>query len=464
MRNPFIAGRWVTGPHFFGRRELIKDLIHSHENCQWVIGKRRVGKTSLLRQIEAEIHREGGGAALFWDIQGSYDASGLLESLHDAVEDARDMFPDVWEGIDFQPNTQNQCHQTLKQLVRSVHRHHESLVILIDEAEELINIGRNDTELLGKLRKVLQHTAGLRTVLCSTTRLEQLHQLMSLETSPFLHGFESHFLGHLSRDETLALIAQGMTDLAQAEEISTLTEGNPFETQLIAKHVFDNSDIESVCFEMETNPSLIQVIEVNFDLLTDQERDIIKDVFCGKSAMSLYTQQVEKSLISRLEKLGYLTVFPSQTISVCSHFVRKWLEARFDHSPAFHAKHVSDEWLGPQHQEAILRQLPSLYKCFIDWAADQKRMVDIHQTFRCSGYDGTIYPDRDTMMEDGDFDQPNWRVALDQLMTLIRTFVQTDLTWTLHRILQMADDTQGNYTETDFLDLMMLISEEMELA
>jgi len=89
-RNPFSAGRWVSGAQFFGRKSLIKNILEANEPCDWVIGKRRVGKTSLLRQLENLVmNNQDDAFALYWDIQGSYDTKGLYDSLYDALEDSQ---------------------------------------------------------------------------------------------------------------------------------------------------------------------------------------------------------------------------------------------------------------------------------------------------------------------------------------------------------------------------------------
>lgn len=464
MRNPFVVGRWVTEPHFFGRAGLIQDLIESHETCHWVIGKRRIGKTSLLRQIERTVQETSQNIALFWDIQGSYDSSGLLDSFIDAIEDSRDLFPEHWRQIDYDITPSTKCHQAIKQVARALHQQFARVTLLIDEAEELINVGRNDAEALGKLRKVMHHTPGLRTVLCSTVRLEQLHQVSSLETSPFLHGFEARFLGHLNRDETRLLLATGFDDRTLIDEIFTLTEGNPFEAQLFGKHVFDQGNVDTVCLEMESNPSLQQVIEVNFDLLNETEQNVLKDIFCGKASLDLFTHQSDRQIIARLERLGYLASYSAQ-LTVCSHFVRKWLEGRFDRSPSFHSQHLSDPVLTPEDARQMLRQLPALYKFFLEVAGNRQTATNATESFRISPIDSTIYPDKDILiLKSSEDSRPFWQQAMLSLMHLIKSYMDTDFNWTLHRLAQMVDDMDPNYTEADFLDLMMLVSEEMELA
>ena len=71
MRIPYIAGRWVRGRDHYGRQRLITHLLRVEDPAIWVVGTRRMGKTSLLRQLELETDRpESELVPLFWDLQG----------------------------------------------------------------------------------------------------------------------------------------------------------------------------------------------------------------------------------------------------------------------------------------------------------------------------------------------------------------------------------------------------------
>src|SRR6188768_3975346 len=52
VQNPYVVGRWVRGDEHYDRQKLIEHLLNAHDTAIWVVGTRRMGKTSLLRQIE----------------------------------------------------------------------------------------------------------------------------------------------------------------------------------------------------------------------------------------------------------------------------------------------------------------------------------------------------------------------------------------------------------------------------
>ncbi|MFB0545322.1 MAG: AAA family ATPase, partial [Anaerolineae bacterium] len=56
--NPYIAGRPITGAEmFFGRKEALAAVINGLPNHFAIHGVRRIGKTSLLRQLEHQIEQ-----------------------------------------------------------------------------------------------------------------------------------------------------------------------------------------------------------------------------------------------------------------------------------------------------------------------------------------------------------------------------------------------------------------------
>ena len=52
QRKPYNAGMPVRGEQFYGRSELINNILGGSDRAIWVVSNRRIGKTSLLRRME----------------------------------------------------------------------------------------------------------------------------------------------------------------------------------------------------------------------------------------------------------------------------------------------------------------------------------------------------------------------------------------------------------------------------
>ena len=89
---PYVVGQWVRDRRFYGRRALIEEILEGPRNWMWLLGTRRLGKTSLLRQVEhlTADSSQSGYFPVYWDFQGSETASELHMGFSDAQLDAED--------------------------------------------------------------------------------------------------------------------------------------------------------------------------------------------------------------------------------------------------------------------------------------------------------------------------------------------------------------------------------------
>src|SRR5258708_8088639 len=90
MRNPFIAGSWVRGDNFFGRSGILREILEGERHSLWILGARRLGKTTLLKELEHRVQQSSQSpfVPLYWDLQGSGDAPGLPATFLGRVEDS----------------------------------------------------------------------------------------------------------------------------------------------------------------------------------------------------------------------------------------------------------------------------------------------------------------------------------------------------------------------------------------
>jgi len=334
VKNPFIAGNWVRGKNFFGRQKLINEILEGRRNYLWITGTRRVGKTSLLKQIEYLIlqgEHSKKYASLFWDMQGSRDLNGLKESLLESIEDADSQFSQL--GVDISRLEEEDLFGILRRLKRAVKDANLNLMLLCDEVEELINIEKNNPEVLPKLRRFFQRGDNIYTVLTSTKRLAVLEQASIPDTSPFLHGFVPPiYLPRFEHEDSAALIGQWHFSEDIVEEIIKKTAHHPYLIQLLCSRLIDSNDIGKVIAEISQDEMISHFFSVDFQTLERSEKEILlcllqnKKLSLGK-LQSLSGQPSEK-LIKQLYQLMQLG-FIKQTdryYCVSNYFFGQWLE------------------------------------------------------------------------------------------------------------------------------------------
>ena len=311
MRNPFIAGSWVKGENFFGRQSLLREILEGDREALWVVGARRLGKTSLLKELEYRVHQSSQSpwAPLYWDLEGSADARGLADSLLGSIEDSEAYRRAA--GIAVEDVEGLSVTEMLTALVRRTLRSGFKLLILIDEAEELLTVLRQDPVVLPRLRRIFQKGPDLRVVLTSTRRLARVDQA-ALDTSPFLQGFSPPlYLTPLQPEDARALLARGRFASEDVERILERTGGHPFLVQLIASRLFESQDVTATL-----EPTERFVLE---EVAREQTRSLREIA----AAARLIEDDAEPILFG-LRMMGYLTTDGSR-YRVGNWFFERWL-------------------------------------------------------------------------------------------------------------------------------------------
>jgi len=337
---PFVVGQWVRGDRFYGRSHQIEEILEGHRNSIWLLGTRRIGKTSLLKQLEhiAETSPDRRYFPIFWDFQGAEEAQELHLNFADALLDADERLEGI--GIDLKDVEAEDLFVSLGRLRRRLRAKNLVLLLLCDEVEELIKLHRKDSSLLRKLRRVMQSQEDIRSVLASTIRLWSLAEQKG-DTSPFLHGFTPPlYIERLSDQEARSLIEQ--THLVPEERprfaagtVDTIRErcdNHPYLIQLVCKRYLEIGDLEETIEQVATDRMVSYFFAVDFEMLSKAEHEIIQFIAQQSAAasdsiqekLSLGPDSLEGTL-NRLENLGFIRRDKQRRFVLSNYFFRRWL-------------------------------------------------------------------------------------------------------------------------------------------
>jgi hypothetical protein len=332
-RNPFIAGNWVRGGNFFGRAQLLGEILEGARDALWVVGARRLGKTSLLKELEYRTQQnpQSPYVALYWDLEGSGDARGLAEGLLGSVEDgeafrrAADVAVEEIEGLSVT--------DMLSTLVRKTVRNGWRLLLLLDEGEEFLSIARRDTATLLRLRRLFHKGPELRTVLTSTRRLGSIDDTPDYATSPFLHSFVPPlYLTPLLASEARPLLARGGFTDEECEVILEQTGAHPFLLQLIASRLYETNDLPAVLGRVVADEMVANFFAVDFQTLEKPEHRVLEAVAREEAVtpaaiaemLGVSVEVLEPTLFA-LGTMGYL-VFAGEKYRIGNAFFCRWLQ------------------------------------------------------------------------------------------------------------------------------------------
>ncbi|MDH4125667.1 MAG: winged helix-turn-helix domain-containing protein [Gammaproteobacteria bacterium] len=339
---PFVVGQWVRGERFYGRSAQISEILDGPRNCIWLLGTRRIGKTSLLKQIEymAETDPDRSYMPIFWDFQGADSPAELHRNFADALLDADERLERA--GIALADVESDDLFVSIERLRRQLRSRKMKLLLLCDEVEELIELQRKDPSLLRKLRHAMQSREDIRTVLASTVRLWALANSRE-DTSPFLHGFTPPlYIQRFSDEEARSLIEQSHLAPSQqphyadgvADGILVHCDNHPFLVQLVCKRYFEIGSLEEAIERVATDRMVSYFFSVDFEMLSPAERGIVETIARQSPATTdsiAATCTLDPDALSgnlrRLEDLGFIRSANNTQFELANSFFRRWLRS-----------------------------------------------------------------------------------------------------------------------------------------
>ncbi len=340
-RNPYIVGAYVTAREHYGREEVIETLLEGGARAHWIVGNRRVGKTSLLRQLELLAVRCGRLVPLYWDMQGCASYAELGATLAEAVADHADRFASL--GLPSSLADEKDALTLLGRLRRTATRAGRELLLLCDETEALIEICEREPLAMQRLHRALTGGAGVRAVMASTREIYRLYDVCrDWPTSPFLGGFDmSITLGSLSPADAKALILQTQAPrggrmkapAAAVAAIRDATNNHPLLLQLLCSRLLCDDGTLRVPgdADLRVDSMVASFIEYDFRQLTDADRALLFSIERIHRADPQELERMDfeqpaeiKQRVTNLAALGYLRRVKS-SYAVGNQFLQAWL-------------------------------------------------------------------------------------------------------------------------------------------
>lgn len=374
VRNPYVVGGWVSGARYYGNVRLRHNLLHGSNDYLWVIGTRRVGKTSLLRQLAEQADSEY--IPIYWDMQGCQTDQDLSQELFYAIEDQRKRFAKL--GFDINTLEGASVGKLLREICRVADEHKQCVLLLIDEPEVLIPLAKTDPVAARRLRSALQRPTNLRVIMASTKSLARLHDVsQDWPTSSFLHIFAPRYLSGLAPHESDALIRQSQSDQPirasdkVVEAIQYHTNNHPYLLQWLCYHLFEDdgslrmpTDADLTCDAMldslftlkyrHLSPTERRIMLYVHEAGTSDSQTLARDLVISPEEMTVYLYD--------LTRLGYTRRVEDGTrITIGDSLLEHWLDANADELSIIDTE-VSDASVqeiaaaGREEEEALLQR------------------------------------------------------------------------------------------------------------
>jgi len=331
--GPYVVGQWVRAESFYGREAQLHEVLHGPRNGFWVVGTRRRGKTSFLKQLEHLVEERASSrlVPVFWDLEGTDDNEALAFSFEEALADAEQRLAAA--GVAIGEIIDADLFRMLGALRRRLQARERILLLLCDEVEELIGLAARSEVTVRRLRRSLLAHGGMRSVLASGPRLWNLAG--GTETSPFLDGFlPPLYLGSLGPATARALVQQSQLADGIRPELSTADVdaicrwggGHPFLLQLLSKRVIEHGDVERGVAEVAADRSVTSLFEVDMELLDGGQRSLLVEL--AKSREGAIRARGDSQSLLELDHLGLIATDGRGRTRVAVPLFREWLSRR----------------------------------------------------------------------------------------------------------------------------------------
>ena len=282
VRNPYTVGSPTRGMHFYGRRDIAAALIDSNDHAIWLIGNRRMGKTSLMRYVEEQADARPDVVAFYINLEASETFDDLSGCFFDDLEMAEPCLREL--GLSSDQLRSKDAAEIVRMLNRAARTQGKQALLLWDEAEALIRIGEASNNALRRLHREVQRADSLRLVITATKRLEVLNDLCrSWETSAFLYSFKLHYLGPLSLEETTALVSQrqqgGPVQATPTfvRRVYDATGGHPYLTQWLCDRLYAEGRLRPLADDdLVPSSALASLFQTDYNHLSPSERRILQ--------------------------------------------------------------------------------------------------------------------------------------------------------------------------------------------
>jgi len=336
LKNPYRPGRYVTGPQFYGRKDILHTLEQDDYRGAYIIGTRQIGKTSLLREMERRL------PAFYVDVSYmGHDLSRWAKHLQRSVDRKRPTYNWLPHAAAAAPDFLD----LLEQVAHAAEDNKQKVWLLLDEAEDLMSMEEAHPGFLARLRGATEMLPALRLTLAGYRSLLELRQAIPPHyPSPLLGGFISFVLPPLSAAEATALICQEkMPPSVQVEEaivnqIVIEADGHPFLLQRLCNSLWKEGMLQSPgeAILHRISADAENVFPADFELLSDVEQQILLGLSQRREANFAEIETILKDKSYHLSKslqdlvdLGFLRR-TSIGYTIRSRVLVRWLASRKD--------------------------------------------------------------------------------------------------------------------------------------
>lgn len=348
----------VTGKQFHGRAGILRDLDRKLAQARGhvgIFGLRRIGKTSLLLELQRRLAQRPDVVPVFIDLEGT---SGAAHTFFRIAQEVADVLPDystlsgpqarralnLPDSFDEMPPDQlmSRMADTLRNVLMQGALRNRHVILILDEVEILLPNATapepNAVRLFRALRAVSQETRRLSLVIAGVNATPTESHVLGDQDNPLFGLLSIEYLGPLEPaecDEMLRGVGRRMQVRwgASASELTHYVGAHPLLARLAA------SDVVTTYPERPLRPNIEQTRAVLEDFHTRRtsifsqmvdslrryypdELEVLRVLASGDQVFG--SELVEEDPNLRNHLVGY-GVLDNESLSIANPSFRRWL-------------------------------------------------------------------------------------------------------------------------------------------
>jgi ATPase domain predominantly from Archaea len=230
--SPYVSGRPAIGGRFFGRSGHLRQYLADDSNCT-IIGNRRIGKTSLLKEMRERLKLRGYRTAEIYGATTGDSLSFVTQLLYELGEYRKA------QQVERNNYHINRVPRWIKQMAAE-----KPVAVFVDELDHILEFdSQQKYGLIHMLRGIFESNAQCR-IFFAGFRLVMKEKQSS--KSPLFNFTKTVELEGFSREETFEMVTKPLAhlgiDVADTElpkEIYQTTAGHPEHIQICCAELID---------------------------------------------------------------------------------------------------------------------------------------------------------------------------------------------------------------------------------
>lgn len=360
--NPYRIGLPVTGDQFYNRGDILEQLCRFDEKAYFLNGVRRIGKSSILLQMEELIRQKNGYTPIYCTLQSHRTTQNMGRELARKIRN-RIKDNNLTNTVEFdQPQA---FEEIIEKWVDYCRNNSLKSFLLIDEGEQLHSLEQNSIE---SLSRIFNESSDVLKIIIAGTRTFYKFKGDRNDLIQLTQRFISRYVGHVSLEDTKNIINQSNvynTEIASQDQVELIYNycgGHPYLIQFVCDELFNPHTFKlNLGSEREMLPSdqLYNFFEDDYSYLDDSQKKILNILSLSNEInyeklfgeIKESKDEMEKAL-DELINLGFVKNTENH-LKIGYLFLSKWIKNKKVNKKALISFAPGDQ----EHKKSLLEHL-----------------------------------------------------------------------------------------------------------